>query len=106
MATARAEHCNLNKEKNTFLNSSKFYQINESKLSKKLTVSLLKKQKIISLEVFKFQEKENCLGISFSWDKDKSYFISLEKSDSEIYNEIKTNPTLRRSDRIREKTER
>ena len=81
---------NLNKEKNTFLNSSKFYQINESKLSKKLIVSLLKKQKVISLEVFKFQEKENCLGISFSWDKDKSYFISLEKSDSEIYSEIKS----------------
>ena len=81
---------NLNKEKNTFLNSSKFYQINESKLSKKLTVSLLKKQKIISLEVFKFQEKENCLGISFSWDKDKSYFINLEKTDSEIYSEIKS----------------
>ena len=80
---------NLNKEKNTFLNSSKFYQINESKLSKKLIVSLLKKQKVISLEVFP-QEKENCLGISFSWDKDKSYFIGLEKSDSEIYSEIKS----------------
>ncbi len=39
---------NLNKEKNTFLNSSKFYQINESKLSKKLTVSLLKNKNNIT----------------------------------------------------------
>ena len=83
-------NANLNKEKNTFLNSSKFYQKNESKLSKKLTLSILKKQKIISLEIFKFKEKESCLGLSFSWDKDKSYFISLEKSDSEIYGELKS----------------
>ena len=52
--------------------------------------NILKKQKIISLEIFKFKEKESCLGLSFSWDKDKSYFISLEKSDSEIYGELKS----------------
>ena len=40
--------------------------------------------------IFKFKEKESCLGLSFSWDKDKSYFISLEKSDSEIYGELKS----------------
>ena len=79
----------LNKEKNTFLNSSKFYQKNESKLSKKLTLSILKNQNKISLEIFKFQEKENSFGLSFSWNKDKSYFITLEKKDSQTLNEIK-----------------
>ena len=79
----------LNKEKNTFLNSSKFYQKNESKLSKKLTLSILKNQNKISLEIFKFKEKENSFGLSFSWNKDKSYFITLEKKDSQTLNEIK-----------------
>ena len=70
--------------------SSKFYQKNESKLSKKLTLSILKKQNKISLEIFRFQEKENCYGLSFSWNKDKSYFINLEKKDSQTLNEIKS----------------
>ena len=75
----------------TSKNSNHFYQYINSPLSRKLFIEKLLKQKSVSfhIETIGTNSFENDLiGISFSYEKGKGYFVPLSENTQEILNEF------------------